>query len=341
VHDDSQLTADYRLWLVPCLALWLSACASFPKAPFTASSIARNNGNPHQVLIKGRGLDAVVDRLIALAKQRKLTLIYQAPVGKVRNDLAFRSKPNDRRVRRRTYSATVGYHSRYFVEVQKKGDAVMVTAAGVPVLNERMACPDYLKKRKKCLPPMLGHYEGSNVVDSTYQSYGLNVSGSQEAEILAGLLAELGRAKPAESAAPPPAKRLRQPIVAVFDIQDRTGTMKSRILDQLTEYLAAQVTQRAGFKVIPRGQLRRRLSAEKVKSYRRCVDQRWQIELGKAVAAQKSLATKLLRGGKQCALTALLYDLKTEATDRAASVKTDCNEEALLAGVEKLAAQLK
>ena len=93
--------------------------------------------------------------------------------------------------------------------------------------------------------------------------------------------------------------------------------------------------------MVPRGQLRSRLAAEKVKSYRKCMDQRCQIELGKAMAAQKSLATKLLKVGKQCALTALLYDLKTEATDRAASVRTGCTEDALLAGVEKVARQLK
>ena len=286
------------LFLAPCL-LCLGACASAPKAPFVASSLSRNNNQPHRALVRGGTLEGVVDRLITLAKQRELTLVRQSATGKVRYDLAFRSRPVDRRILRGTRSATLGYYSRYFVEVQRNADAVLITATGVPVLNGQMACPKYLEQRVPCDAPKLGHLEGSDIVSTTYHNWGYDVSGSQEAEILVGLLAELKRAKPGEAAAAAPATSAKKLIVAVFDIQDHTGGMDEKTLDQLTEYLAAQVTQRAGFKVVPRDQLRSRLAAEKVKSYRKCVDQRCQIELGKAMAAQKSLATKLLKVGKQ------------------------------------------
>jgi hypothetical protein len=43
--------------------------------------------------------------------------------------------------------------------------------------------------------------------------------------------------------------------------------------------------------------MRDRIASDKAESYRACVDQSCQIELGKAMAAQKSLATKLIRVG--------------------------------------------
>lgn len=310
------------------------------QSAFIASSLERNRGKPHRSMVNSNDLDAVVDRVITLAKQREMTLVKQSATGKVRYDLAFRSRPGDRRILHGTRSSTMGYYSRYFVQLQVNADKILVSAVGVPVLNGQMACPGYLKQSQRCTARTMRHSEDESLVYSVRRVWGYDVSGAQEAEILAGLLAELVRARPREKVAAR-ARSTRQLIVAVFDIQDHTGTMKDKTLDQLTEYLAAQVTQRAGFKVVPRDQLRSRLGTEKVKSYRKCVDQRCQIELGKAVAAQKSLATKLLRVGKQCALTALLYDLKTEATDRAASVRTGCTEEALLAGVAKLASQLR
>ena len=319
----------------------LAGClAGMPQSPFTASSLAANRGQPHRVVIATGDLDSVVDRMITLAKQRQLTLVKQSATGKVRMDLAFRSRPMDRRILHGTRSSTLGYYSRYFVQLQKNAGKTLVSAVGVPVLNGEMACPKYLQQGQGCRAPLLRHRE-PDLVSSVRRVWGYNVSGSLEGEILAGLLAELKRSRPSSAAAAPLAGLRKPLIVAVFDIQDHTGSMNARTLDQLTEYLAAQVTQRAGFKVVPRQLLRSRLTAEKIKSYKTCVDQRCQIELGKAMAAQKSLATKLLRVGTQCALTALLYDLKTEATDRAASVRTGCTEDALLAGVEKLARQLK
>jgi hypothetical protein len=128
-------------------------------------------------------------------------------------------------------------------------------------------------------------------------------------------------------------------IVAVFDVQDPSGQLGERGVDQLTEYLATQLAA-AGLRVVPRAQLRARLLEEKKSSYRQCVDESCQIELGKAVAAQKTVATKILRAGGQCAVTAMLYDLKSEATERAASVDTSCAEGSLLAAMRELARKL-
>jgi hypothetical protein len=129
-------------------------------------------------------------------------------------------------------------------------------------------------------------------------------------------------------------------VLAVFDIQDASNRMTASSLDQLTEYLAAKLTQSAGYRVIPRKQIQDRIAAEKKASHRRCYDEACQIELGKSLAAQKSLATKILRIGNKCALTSILYDLKTETTEKAASVDTGCSDEALMDGLKQIAQQL-
>jgi hypothetical protein len=129
-------------------------------------------------------------------------------------------------------------------------------------------------------------------------------------------------------------------ILAVFDVQDASGKIDAKTLNQITEYLAGQVTEVAGYRVIPRNQLRSRITEEKKTGYNKCFDEMCQIELGKALAAQKSLATKLLKIGSACAISSTLYDLKTETTEKAASVRTNCSENGLMDGIEKIAQQL-
>ena len=109
---------------------------------------------------------------------------------------------------------------------------------------------------------------------------------------------------------------------------------------QLTEFLAAKLTEVAGYRVVPRKTLRERLADTKKEGLSRCYDEACQIELGKAVAAQKSLATKLLQVGGSCAISATLYDLKTETTEKATSVRTDCSVDRLMDGLEQIAQRL-
>ncbi|MBW2730908.1 MAG: hypothetical protein JRH20_00860 [Deltaproteobacteria bacterium] len=131
-----------------------------------------------------------------------------------------------------------------------------------------------------------------------------------------------------------------RPIVAVFDIEDQARALKSGVADQLTEYLSTQVAAVANLRVIPRSQLRTRLSQQKKRSYKNCYDQACQIELGRALAAHHSLATKILRVGDTCAITSVLYDLKSETSLMAASAETNCSVNGMMAGVRTIASQL-
>lgn len=149
---------------------------------------------------------------------------------------------------------------------------------------------------------------------------------------------------PAPVAAPAAAPAPKQPraageVIAVFDLEDVRKSLADGDADQLTEYFAVQLSA-VGYKTVPRSQLRQRLSAEKEESYKACYDESCQIDLGKAVAAQKSVATKLLKVGTTCAITATLYDLRSETTELAASVDTRCSQEELFGGLRELARKL-
>ncbi len=132
----------------------------------------------------------------------------------------------------------------------------------------------------------------------------------------------------------------RREIVAVFDIHDATGRLKKKTLVQLTNYLGTVLAQTGSYSTIPREQLRSRLFEKKKGSYKECYDERCQIELGKAVAAQKTLATTLIRVGSKCAVTANLFDLKTETAVKGASVNTGCSPDELLDAMKQIAEQL-
>jgi hypothetical protein len=129
-------------------------------------------------------------------------------------------------------------------------------------------------------------------------------------------------------------------IVAVFDIQDDTGKFEPPVVARLSNYLGTILVQHGAFRVVPRDQLRVRLLQEKLGTYKACYDESCQIELGKAVAAQKSLATTLMPLGDTCTLTANLVDLKTETAERGASAAAACTEADLATALMQIAQQL-
>ncbi|RLB55292.1 MAG: hypothetical protein DRI34_10785 [Deltaproteobacteria bacterium] len=129
------------------------------------------------------------------------------------------------------------------------------------------------------------------------------------------------------------------PIVAVFDMEDQGSGLEHTVLVRLTDYLATRLTE-GGYRVIPRSQVKERLLEAKKESYKKCYDQGCQIELGRELAAQKSLATTILKIGGECQLTSVLYDLKKSTTELAASAEAPCEEKALLEALKKVAAKL-
>ena len=146
---------------------------------------------------------------------------------------------------------------------------------------------------------------------------------------------------PPDKVVPPPPPPPSAPIVvAVFDIVDSSKKAGKETLDQMTELLTVLMAQKTTYAVVPRDQLRNRLRETKSQSYKNCFDSSCQIELGKAVAAEAVVTSKLLRVGSECTLTATLYDLKKETTIRAATADGACTPKALMASVRELIKQL-
>jgi hypothetical protein len=129
------------------------------------------------------------------------------------------------------------------------------------------------------------------------------------------------------------------PIVAVFDIDDRTKALEESAAKDLGDYLAVLLTQ-GGWQVVPRDQLRARLKEAQGESYKACYDQSCQVELGRELAAQKTLSTQIFKLGNQCRVTATLYDLKRAATEKAESAKSECDPEKLGLALEEIAGKI-
>jgi hypothetical protein len=129
-------------------------------------------------------------------------------------------------------------------------------------------------------------------------------------------------------------------IVAVMNMH---GAEEERLLvglsDQMRVFLAARRVR-----VVDRGAqqaaFRALLEEEKARSYDGCFDETCQIPLGKALAATHILRSSLARFGTTCATSGELVDLEQEVTVAAGSVRSGCEEEALLAATERLSEEL-
>jgi TPR repeat protein len=140
-----------------------------------------------------------------------------------------------------------------------------------------------------------------------------------------------------------PARAGAVPVVAVFEIEDTSGTraLPKSLISSLGDYLEGQLAEGGVYQVVPRETLRQQLAAAKKESYKSCFDDACQLEIGKAVAAEKTLSTRLIRIGEFCILKASMFDLRKEISDQVANTKTGCKEEDLISAVEEVARKLK
>jgi hypothetical protein len=93
--------------------------------------------------------------------------------------------------------------------------------------------------------------------------------------------------------------------------------------------------------VIPSSDLKAAIATLKADSYKSCYDEACQIEVGREVAAQKTLATRIGKLGERCVFTSTLYDLGRAASERGASEVTDCKPETFLVAIDRVAVELR
>ena len=131
------------------------------------------------------------------------------------------------------------------------------------------------------------------------------------------------------------------PVVVVFEVEDRTGRLAAAQLSQLTEYLRGRIGEKAAFTVVPQSQVKALLSKAKNRSYKACYDRKCQIEIGRELAAQKTLTTQILNFGSRCAVVVTLFDLRLAAADQSATIKGGCGQDALVDSVDNAIVKLK
>src|SRR5687768_13464389 len=105
-----------------------------------------------------------------------------------------------------------------------------------------------------------------------------------------------------------------QPIVAVFDVQDTTGKLKSQV-PALTDYLRTKLAETKAFVVVDKSEqearLKKIIAEQKLSSYKVQVDEAAQIPLGQELAANVILLTKISRLGTTLIVSSELIDVAT------------------------------
>ncbi len=129
-------------------------------------------------------------------------------------------------------------------------------------------------------------------------------------------------------------------IIAVFEIERRGVPLKAATMANLNDYMYGRLAF-AGFKLTPQSQVRERVVDLKRESHKDCFDQSCQIELGKAVSADKSLSSQLIKIGDVCSLQSQIYDLKTETTDTGAQAEGPCTVIGIKGCIDQVVAILK
>jgi hypothetical protein len=134
--------------------------------------------------------------------------------------------------------------------------------------------------------------------------------------------------------------KAEKPIIAVFNIEDRGVGLSRKMLLRLSDFLAMKLAATGAYQLVPRDQLKKRLTQQKVSSFKKCYAQTCQIEIGKELAAQKSLATSIMKLGSKCMVTSVMYDLRKSASEGGASAAGKCNEDGIVASIQTLVTKL-
>ena len=103
--------------------------------------------------------------------------------------------------------------------------------------------------------------------------------------------------------------------------------MSRDAVEQLTDLVAAQLAASGLYQVVPNAEVKKALRNKTAESYDDCYDEACQIEIGKEIAAQKTLATKVSQLGRTCIVTMHLYDLRKSASEKASTKTGKCGLE--------------
>ena len=87
-----------------------------------------------------------------------------------------------------------------------------------------------------------------------------------------------------------------KPVVAVFENKNE-AKLKNSFVKQLHDLVAAELTKNNTFSVVPCSEILKALREKQADSYNECYDESCQIEIGKEIAAEMTLATAIKKLG--------------------------------------------
>ncbi len=126
--------------------------------------------------------------------------------------------------------------------------------------------------------------------------------------------------------------------LAVMDVHAKRKLLSGSLQEKVTDYVRVVAGSTARFIVIDKSRQeehrKRLIRGSKKESYKDCYDNRCQIPLGMAVAADSLLRTEVKKFGKTYIVTMELVDLAREATVASSSAKCDGSEEGFAAAID-------
>ncbi len=132
----------------------------------------------------------------------------------------------------------------------------------------------------------------------------------------------------------------QRPVVAVFDIEDRSAKISGGALESLVDLIETRLVSSGRYQVVPRAQLKSAMNREKSASFKECYDESCQIEIGKELAAEKTVATRIAKLGKSCLVTIKIYDLRKATAEAGKDEKGACSEEGVYTSLGSALAKL-
>jgi formylglycine-generating enzyme required for sulfatase activity len=132
----------------------------------------------------------------------------------------------------------------------------------------------------------------------------------------------------------------RKTGVLIFPIKTEGVALSPAVKKSLLQYIGTRLTMEGVFSVMPESQIKMDLGAAKVESYKECYDTACQIQLGKAVAADKSLSVQVMMVDKECRVIATLFDLVQEMSESGAEAVGGCKQGQIMESLKSVAAQL-
>jgi len=138
----------------------------------------------------------------------------------------------------------------------------------------------------------------------------------------------------------PGGSEARPPRIAVFEFELRRVRLATGGAKILRDYLADRLAASSKYRIVPGDKTRAALTREQANSRQLCFAKSCQIRVGRALAADRSLSTRVMRIGKACTLSTTLFNLTTQVSEKGAMARGSCDEEGLRQAIDSVVGKI-